>query len=224
MKAIFQTLIIFVIGAVVILTTAFFVKKFKEPEVVEKIVETKVKITAPECQRNFTEFTKLVNSGQYFKVLENARSQAQNGFFTQGSVHETAVHRVGEIACGYLYVEASAGGKPLDDKYDSIFVEAQNYGGHLVRTRSIETEGNQGTTKVLFELNSIPYLPNVPYNPNAKDFRISNWVKLFGVNSSVDFRIALSTQSAGFIKEVGVAYKCWNPDTGDETFDCQLSK
>ena len=48
---------------------------------------------------------------------------------------------------------------------------------------------------------------------------------LTNVTNKVKFNIALSVEDrGGIIEEMRITYKCWNSETGKETYDCQLSK
>ena len=194
-------------------------------EVVETVIEEKeIILRAPKCDRSFAEYKNLVDKGQSISILENKYSYAStNGKFAID--YNKKVRREGEVACGYLYVKASNGARSLSYDYDSIYINPQELGGHLLRPRSIEMEETkENKTEVLFPLSAVPYLPNVPYNPTAQNFEITNWVKLLNSSQKIKMTIALSTMSqAGLIEEVRIAYRCWNPDTGKEVHDCQLS-
>lgn len=182
-----------------------------------------VLIKPPQCENTFAEYQNLVEKGQSVLLTPKQYSYAIGGKFIGDK--KVLTRRQGEVACGYIFVSANKGTKPLDDTYDSIYINPQGLGGHLLRSRGISIENPENTaTQVLFSLDNISYLPNVPYNPNAQNFEIANWVNLINASNKTEFIIALSTTSSvGVINEVRVAYKCYNPETGQETKDCQLS-
>ena len=217
--------VVFFAGIIIFWKTVIIPEKTKEPEVrevVEKVIEEKeIVLRAPKCERSFAEYEKLVQDGQSLVVLADTKSYAVSGDLLS---KRKIVRRNGELACGYLYARASKGNKPLDEVYDSIYISPQELGGHLIRPRGITIDKKQDNkTEILLPLSSIPYLPSVPYNPQAQNFEIADWVKLFNAAQKIKVDIGLSTLStAGFIEEVRIAYRCWNPDTGKETHECSL--
>lgn len=218
-------IIVFFSGITIFWKTIIIPEKTKEPEVrevVEKIIEEReVVLRAPKCERSFAEYEKLVQDGQSVLVLADTRSYAITGdLFSKRKI----VRRNGELACGYLYARANKGNKSLDEVYDSIYISPQELGGHLIRPRSITLDKKKDNkTEVLLPLSAIPYLPSIPYDPQAQNFDIADWVKLFNAAQKIKVDIGLSTLSqAGLIEEVRIAYRCWNPETGKETNDCSL--
>ncbi len=212
-------LLIALVGGIFVIGVTYAIKFLvlsNEPEVRE------VPLRAPKCEWSFAEYEKLVQEGQSLVVLTDTKSYAVAGELLS---KKKVVRRSGEIACGYLYARASRGNKPLDELYDSIYISPQEFGGHLIRPRSITVDKKQeNKTEVLFPLSAVPYLPTVPYDPQAQNFEITDWTKLFNAASKIKIDIGLSTLSAsGLIEEVRISYRCWNPDTGEEVHDCQLS-
>ncbi|MBI5306713.1 hypothetical protein HZB04_03995 [Candidatus Wolfebacteria bacterium] len=221
---ILQTILIFIIGAIIILSTGWAANKFRKPEIIEKKEVVEKVISQLECPNNFEIYQDLIKKGQFVNLLENASSYATNGKFIKD--YEITINKTGEIACGYLYVRARNDGKPLDEKYDSIYINPHDLGGHLLRSRSILILNPiVNKTETLLPLNAISFLSELPYNPMSQNYRIADWVKLLNAINQIKFNIALSTQDpTGFIDEVKIAYKCWNSQIGKETQDCQLSK
>jgi hypothetical protein len=150
-------------------------------------------------------------------LLSNAPSYASEGEFVK--IYQVNVKRIGMIDSGFLYVRARKGNAPLDDKYDSIYINAQDVGGHLIRPKSLSIPYPiANTTEVLFPLNEIPVIPHVPYIPNTQDYNMANWVVLFNTEGTIRFYIALSTEDPnGMIDEVGIMYKCY------EKSNCSLT-
>lgn len=217
LKGVRNLLIAFGVGVAILVVSTLLINFFHKPTGVEEVNNTI-------CQPSVEAYQKNIQKRQYITLIENAPSYASQSKFVKN--YSVTIKRTGEIACGYLYVRARNDGQPLDNKYNSIYINPQNFGGHLLLSRSMQIPNPiTKTTEVLLPLNAISYLPNLPYNPSAQDFRIADWVKLLNVTDQINFRIALSTQnSSGVIDEVRIAYTCWNPLTGKETQDCQLSK
>jgi hypothetical protein len=194
------------------------------PKVTEIIREKKVILSRPDCERNIEGFEYLQSIGQVLPVALNESSYGLNGKFARDIEPIVLISGNDEIACGYLYIRASKGGQPLERDYESIYVSPQGFGGHLLWTRSIFSHDSEQFTEAWFPLDTISYLPGLPFNPSAKMFRIADWAQLLNVNSHVVFDIGLSTtDEGGLIEDVSIAYRCWNPVTGEESHDCQLS-
>ncbi|MFA6533168.1 MAG: hypothetical protein WCT22_04195 [Patescibacteria group bacterium] len=225
MKSILQFAGILLVGAVIIILTTLVVNLVKEPAVVEKIVEKPVVLRAPECPENFEAYKKLMEGGHFVRLVDNQKSYASGGKFVGSRQIDVKKSGPGQIACGYLYVRAKIDGKSLDKKYDSVYINPQNFGGHILRSKTISiSDPIPNTTETLLPLNSVSYLPNIPYNPDAQNYRLADWVKLLNVSDKINFQIGLSTQDhRGVIEDVSLVYKCWNPETGAENTDCQLS-
>ncbi|HAH04276.1 TPA: hypothetical protein DCL28_01805 [Candidatus Komeilibacteria bacterium] len=203
------------------------VNLIREPEikVSEKIVEVNKVIRQPDCGNNFNDYQFLVNKGQFLTLVKEKNTYASNGAFINGFNVNINRSGDGKIACGFLYIKTRINGKGLDENYDSVYINPNGFGGQILRTKSLSIENKEeNKTQVLLPLNSISYLPTLPYNPNAQDYEISNWVNLLNTGDKVNFQIGLSAlDSRGYIDEITLAYKCWDSSTGQETQDCQLS-
>ncbi|MBU1037325.1 hypothetical protein KKF32_04890 [Patescibacteria group bacterium] len=226
-KPIIQFTVILLIGSGIVLGTTSIVNLIREPEVKvsEKVVEVEKIINAPECGKSFSDYESLVAKGQFLTLAENRNTYASNGQFI--NAFNVNVNRSGDgkIACGFLYVKARINGKELDKNYDSVYINPNGFGGHILRTKSLYIQNKEeNKTEVLLPLSSISYLPNKPYNSNAQNYQIANWVNLLNTGSQVNFQIGLSAlDTRGYIDEIKIVYKCWDSKTGEETQDCQLS-
>jgi len=215
---------IVVIGSTIASSYSTTNKKQIEEKVNEIIKEKNVLIARPKCDLNQESFESLKNSDQSLTFIQNKASYAQNNSFIGAASPTVIITGQDEIACGYLYIRASKSNKPLDEKSESIYINPQGFGGHILRSKGIYLKQNAYNTEALISLDSVAYLPNVPYNPDAKNFRIANWTNLLNVNSHVTFSVGLSTlDKGGMINEITIAYKCWNSETGNESKNCQLS-
>ena len=120
-----------------------------------------------------------------------------------------------EIACGYLYINAGVGKRPLIN--EDVYIVPQGFGGHLESSVAIVNQVVNSSTEMIFSLDNIQYR-------YAQTIYTANWAALLNVANQITFEIALNTSNPeGHINEVGIAYKCWNPQTGDVTTDCHLA-
>ncbi len=226
-QPIIQFTIILIIGSAIVLGTTSIVNLIREPEVKvsEKIVEVDKIIRQPDCGESFNDYQSLVNKGQFLTLAKERNTYASNGSFVNG--FNVNLNRSGDdkIACGFLYVKARINGKMIDENYDSIYINPNEFGGQILRTKSLAINNKEEKkTQVLLPLNSISYLPTIPYNPSAQNYKIANWVNLLNTGDRINFKIGLSaSDSRGYIDEITIAYKCWDSITGQETQNCQLS-
>jgi hypothetical protein len=176
----------------------------------------KVAAVAPPASTN-ADYVTLLQMGKSLVLLQSAPSYAAEGKFVKD--YQVTVKVDGWVDSGYLYVRARAGSQPLDGKYDSVYIILQDSGGHLMQLQSLLVPNSiAGTTEMLFPLSAIPAVPHVPYNANATNFQVTDWVELLNSKEKVRFWIAISTlNTAAVIDEVKIVYSC-------VSWDCQLSK
>lgn len=123
----------------------------------------------------------------------------------------------GRIARGYLYVEASVdNGRPLTI-YDSVYIKLNLVGGHLLRNKSLSVPTASGTA-LLYPLNSIPYLANIPYD-ETRIGRLADWVAIFNQTKTPALLSFISTnRDGGVIRKITISYECEK-----ETPNCALN-
>jgi hypothetical protein len=227
MKDIIKFAIILAVGALIIMATSYVVNMLKVPDVkiTEKVTTIEKVVKTPDCDNSFGEYKTLIDKGQYLVLAKDKSAYSANGHFVNDFIVNVNRMGDGKIACGYLYIKTRKDGHSLDPNYDSIYINPNDFGGHILRSKSLEIpQKEQNKTEVLLPTNSISYIPNVPYNPNAQDYKVSNWSNLFNVSDQINFKIGLSTiDPQGYIDQIIIAYKCWDPNTGLESHDCQLS-
>lgn len=197
----------------------------KVKEVVNEVIKEKeIVLSKPTCNNSPDEFNSLKSKGQSLQLTKNQSTYGQSGKLIGLKSVKVAITGPDDIACGYMYVKASKNSKPLGDNYDSVYIDPQDFGGHLLRNKGIYLTNTKNYTEFLLPLNAVSFLPTLPYNPNAQNFRIADWGTLLNVNSHVYFDIALSTlDKRGLIEDVTIAYKCWDATTGKEGSNCLLS-
>lgn len=181
---------------------------------------------APVVCPNDTQSFQATKANKDVLLLENKSSYATNGSF-DGHDYNVVLKRTGlksEIACGYLFYTVSVGSRPVQQGYENLYMTpsySTQFGGQILPTNtnaiSISEVNNQ--TQVLLPLDSIPYDGTSRVNIKQAD-----WASLLNVTDQMSFNIALNTTSQyGHIDSVEIAYKCWNPQSGQETNDCNLA-
>lgn len=195
-----------------------------EKIVKEVIKEKEIIIKKPICERSFEAYSLLKSKGQFIQLADSQSSYAYQGHFTSNIKPTVFISGEDDIACGYLYLKLSKSNKPLDKLYDSIYINPHSFGGHILREKGIILNEAENYTEAIIPLNAVSYLPGLPYNSKAQNFKIADWSKLLNVNSHVSFDIGLSTMDkGGMINDITIVYKCWDMETGKESNNCQLS-
>ncbi len=221
---------ILLVGTSIVIGTSWITNWLKKPDIIEKVIEKpviqEVVLRAPVCDGGYAEFQRLLASGQSLQLIHNESMFARAGRFINPK--DVVVQRsgTGEVACGYLYVRTRKDGRALEEKYDSVYINPQGFGGHILAKKgNVEiSDPTPNKTEYLLPLNSISYVPNIPYDPNAQNYKIVNWVNVLNASNETTFSIALSTlHEQGMIENISIIYKCWDPTDGKETRACQLS-
>jgi hypothetical protein len=153
-------------------------------------------------------------------LAENKSSYVQEGKKI-GEIVDSFV-REGQIADGYLLVEASVSNHDPLTKFDSVyFTLTDDYvGGHLLRNQSLPLpKTNSGGTMILFPLKEIPYLTKIPYDENLTGQK-RNFLNIINSNRTIDYYSFLSSQRiGGRINKIIIKYEC-----SVDTPNCYLKK
>ena len=181
------------------------------------------------CPPDFASYNVLASDPQHVARLISKRKymHAENGEFINSHIvvtkSETATSKV---ACGYLFVQAGTANGALQSTWEDVdiapssFGDPNGFGGHLDKNSAISVNDSDLNSQYLFALNKIQYWPRA----NRKDERTADWAALLNVSETVPFKIALNTEAkSGFIDNVSIAYKCWDPQTGVENDGCRLN-
>lgn len=212
-----QILVILAIGSGSIWVASLFSKDDKK----EGGIETKKVVECPLDTISYEETKTKKN----LKLLENKISYGINGSFA-GHDYNVLIKRSGlqsKIACGYLFYRVSVGEKPIEQASEGLYMiptSSKQFGGHIMADSEyiINVAENNGKTEVLIPLNAV-------YHDGTQRINIkkSDWASLLNVSDQISFNLALNTiRQNGRIDSVEIAYKCWNPQTGEETNDCLL--
>ncbi len=122
-----------------------------------------------------------------------------------------------KVACGYLFVRAGTGTNGSLQTWENVYINPNEFGGHIIPNN---TPGDaREYSEYLFSLDKIQYWKT----RNRKSVLTADWAALLNVASQVSFHVALNTEDrSGFIDEIAISYKCWNPKTGEENKECRL--
>lgn len=128
---------------------------------------------------------------------------------------QTVVVDRGSLAKGYVYIKASVDNKALT-LWESIYMTMNYRGGHLFRPQSLPVP-KRDKTELLYSLNDIPFLNNIPYNEQVAPGR-TNWFNLFTNNNRIQVVAFISSLRPAKFEELALYYSC------EFNSDCFLSK
>lgn len=182
-------------------------------------------IKPPVCPADSLSYNSFIeNDGKVAKLIDGRKSMfASNGrFINSQKVVTKNETKESKVACGYLLVRAGSDLYGALQRWENAYINPNNFGGHINIENQIGLGDGGEFSEYIFPLNEIRY-----WKTKADRWRggLSNadWASLLNVSEEVTFWIALNTEErSGFIDEISIAYKCWNPLTGEENKECEL--
>lgn len=180
----------------------------------------KVTVSCPPDRLSYTNF--IQDQGNVVKLIPNRKAMsAANGEFINSEVVITKNEtKDSKVACGYMFVRAGTIKYGALQSWENLYINPNDFGGHIVPNDSISRNDGKEYSEYLFSLDKIQYRRT----RNDREILSADWAALLNVSPEVKFNIALNTEEAtGFIDELLIAYKCWDPATGKESTGCKLT-
>ncbi len=175
------------------------------------------------CPPQFANFDYLMGgAGQVVELIpETKRMSAADKFINSEIVIVKTETKKSKVACGYLFVRAGTEEYGAIQSWEDIYINPNEFGGHLDQSSAITVNDRRKEySEYLYSLDEIQYWPRKE-DKNRK-ILTADWAALLNVSPEVNFHIALNTTADGFINKVLIAYKCWDPATGEENKNCKL--
>lgn len=220
----FGSALIFVLAAVYLSSWINGDKEVNQPPI--KTIYQTVPRPFVTCSTDFISYQKLAeNPSRIAKLIDHKKIMfAENGGFVNSEVvitkNETKESRV---ACGYLFVRAGTITNGSLQSWENVYINPSGFGGHISKENSIGLGDSREFSEYLFPLSKINYWKTRNDRVN-KNLSVADWGVLLNVSDTVEFNIALNTEDkTGFIDDISIAYKCWNPETGEENDKCSLN-
>jgi|GEM_PF-6473515 len=154
---------------------------------------------------NFPDFNSL-SSLHKLNIVNNFESWTPSAKIDPRKTRAVIVLDKGELGKGYLYLKASVGKKPLS-RWESLYVQMNYRGGHLLRTKSLSVPLTSESTELLYALDDISYVVTVPYREND-DYNKTNWFNLFKPNAQIRIDTFISSLKPAVIEEMSLYYDC----------------
>jgi len=153
---------------------------------------------------NYPDYARLRD----MKKLELVRdfiSWTPNSGLENDKIKNINISQQGNLSEAYLYARVTVDNKKLT-KYDSFYLKMNNQGGHLFRASSLAAP-DSAFSELLFPLEKVDYLPNVPYDENRQPSQI-NWLNYFQDKARINVYTFISSWRQGEILELGIYYDC----------------
>ncbi len=215
-KDIKQAIIILVSTAVLILLTSWISSFFnKSPVAPPRPVVG--------CSSDYQSYSELIANPKHVVFLINSRSAmfAKDGKFINAKVVVTKNDTTSsKVKCGYLFVQAGTDRGALSPQWEDVVVKPSDFGGHLVQDSAIWVNNGALYSQYLYPLDKIQY-----WGSHLRAGVLNaDWTQLLNVSDTVPFLIALNTiNRSGFVDQITIVYKCYNPQSGEENTGCNLS-
>ena len=155
----------------------------------------------------------ILESLNLLTLIENKISWSPEGKKEKKIDYKVKLKSTGQFAKIYLYAEVSSNNKPLT-QYESLYITFNNEGGHIFRPQSLKIPADT-ITRLLYAINNIPYLPNIPYS-ESKTPLITNWFNFFKDDSLITVNIFISSLKSATINKIILYYDCV------ENSDCKI--
>lgn len=222
-KAFFKGLVIMISGLVFIALGTYVSTKIQKKinhNVANNITERGMVACPPE---SFSYQSLVKDTGQILKLISNRiHMYAKDGKFVDSEVVVTKSETLtSKVACGYLYIKAGA--ERYEDgalhSWENLYINPNMFGGHIDPNSAVVRNDGGSYSEYIYVLNKIDYRKSL----SERSLLTADWSYLFNITSEVKFQIGLNTEDQrGFIDEISIAYKCWNPETGEENNGCKL--
>lgn len=172
-------------------------------ERIEKDVEEVKKTLSPYEDKN-----KLLRTQIVYNFTNSAKGGEQTGSFQKKIIVSS------NIGKGYLYVKASADGKALKAGEDDVYVKIygvlvgqyQEFGGHLIESKSLSTPKSENATELLYNLSDIKYKES--YKQSDVEIISGDWLKMFNTGNTQFIVGFSSTEKIGVIEDLSIYYEC----------------
>ena len=162
---------------------------------------------------NFPDFESLSRLKK-IELIKNFESWTPSSQLRSEKIKRFLIVEKGALSKGYLYIRVSLDNKALT-QWESIYVTMNGRGGHLFRPQSLPVPSSQ-KTELLYALNDIPYLLDVPYNERGIPVR-TNWFNQYKEGSQIEVLAFISSLRPALIEELTLHYECARDS------DCLLS-
>lgn len=176
------------------------------------------------CPANFLSYQELIRDNRSVVHLINEKTAmyAENGEFKSQVVITKIETEESKVACGYLSVRGGTETYGPLQSWENLYINPNSFGGHINPDTNIGPGDSKTSSEYVFPLSKIHYWKT--RNDRVRgNLLTADWGVLLNVSETIGFEIGLNTlDKTGFIDKFSIAYKCWNPKTGEQNYDCSI--
>ncbi len=178
------------------------------------------------CSADFLSYKTLSEREGHVVTLIDSRKNmfAESGEFVNSQIVITKNEtEESKVACGYLFVKSGTTSYGPLRTWENLYINPNEFGGHINSENQFGPGDSRNYSEYVFALNSMEYWRNRSERIKGNLLK-ADWAALLNVQNTVSFDIALNTEDkTGFIDQLAIAYKCWNPKTGEENDGCKIN-
>jgi len=213
----------FFVGALVFVLSSVYLSSLISKDIVPQTINEPARPQVS-CPDDFLAYNELVQKENTLVQLIKSKTSmhAKDGDFINSKIVITKNEPANsKVACGYLYVRAGTSKGPFKS-WEHLYINPNNFGGHINPEGQIGPGDGNEYSLYVFPLNKISYWKDL--SDYSRDvLSTADWAALLNVSPTVEFKIGISTEDpSAFIDELSIAYKCWDPATGEENTGCKL--
>lgn len=211
-KQLVEAFIALILGLIAVVAATFLiivVRSNFEPKKETKQLE-RIETNTQEIKKIATPY-EYKDSLNKVVIIKDFVNSTKNGAVTNYFDKQFAVS--GPFNQGYLYIKVSVDNKalnPKDDVYAKLYTiidgQYQEFGGHLILSKSLDTPRSLENTELLFELSDIKYKKD--YQGKEVEVLSGDWLELMNAGSNQKIVGFTSTMGTGKIIELSIYYEC----------------
>lgn len=209
----------FITALIFVLSAVFFSSYITNYTQGNKIKETKTPFVAVTCSPDNLSYKQTAQTVSLISNKINLYAEDSQFVNPQIVIAKTETS-TSKFACGYLFVKAGTNTNGALQSWEDVYISPNGFGGHLDKNSAFSVNDGKQYSEYLYPLNKIQYWTDTSH----KNILTADWASLLNVSNDINFNINLnSNDKTGFIDEISIAYKCWNPETGEENTGCKLT-
>lgn len=183
-------------------------EKVSKEEIVEQLKDAIVSVENDKIPTQYPDYSALSRMKKV-ELLTKFESWTPDARKDPAKTKSVLVLDGGRLSTGYLYVKASVEDRPMS-RWESIFVQMNYKGGHLLRSKSLPVPPGD-MTELLYALDDVSYISSVPYQENSNYSKV-NWFNQFNPGSRIRVDTFISSLKPAVIEELVIFYDCADND------------
>lgn len=207
------SLFAWVIGTIIVNSVRSKAQRDTAIQVSNQVKEAIAGINNENNVSKYPDFSTL-SSLHKLNVISNFESWTPNSRKDPKKVKTIIVIDKGSVSQGYLYIKTSVENRAMS-RWESIFVQMNFNGGHLLRNKSLPVPPSD-KTELLYTLDDVSYINRGPYREDG-NYNKTNLLNQFRPGAQIQIDAFISSLKPATIEEISLYYDCAESDS------CSLS-